>query len=143
MLEADRTTYAFEEFEVDPQKRLLWRGGRTVPLTSKAFDLLLALVENKDREVSKEELIERVWGDQIVEEGNLTVTMSYLRKALGERANDHRFIVTIPGRGYRFVAEVSDLEAQREFIIESRTAAHVTIEEEVISEPALPEKQVG
>ena len=131
MLETRRTIYVFEEFQIDAQKRILWRAGQTVPLTSKAFELLLALVENHGRELTKEELMERIWGDQIVEEGNLTVTMSYVRKALGEKANDHRLIVTIPGRGYRFVAEVSNLAEQREFIIESKTASQVTIEQEI------------
>jgi serine/threonine-protein kinase len=122
--------YVFDEFQIDAQKRLLWRAGRTVPLTSKAFDLLLALVENHGREITKQELMERIWADQIVEEGNLTVTMSYVRRALGEKASDHRFIVTIPGSGYRFVADVTDLDEQREFIIESKTASQVTIEQE-------------
>ena len=102
-----------------------------MPLTSKTFDLLLALVENHGREITKEELMERVWGDQIVEDGNLTVTMSYVRKALGEKVSDHRFIVTIPGHGYRFVAQVMSLDDQREFIIESKTASQVTIEQEI------------
>ena len=131
MLETHRTIYVFDEFQIDEQKRRLWRAGASVPLTSKAFDLLLVLVKNPGREITKEELMERVWGDQIVEEGNLTVTMSYVRKALSEKANDHRFIVTIPGRGYRFVAEVSSLDAQREFIIESKTASQVTIEQDI------------
>jgi DNA-binding winged helix-turn-helix (wHTH) protein/TolB-like protein/Flp pilus assembly protein TadD len=130
MLETHPKIYVFDEFQIDTQKRLLWRAGRTVPLTAKAFDLLLVLVENQGREVTKQDLMERIWADQIVEEGNLTVTMSYVRKALGEKAGDHRFIVTIPGRGYRFVAQVTNLDEQREFIIESKTASQVTIEEE-------------
>src|SRR5689334_1498881 len=131
MLETRRKIYVFDEFQIDAQKRLLWRAGQTVPLTSRALDLLLVLVENHGREISKEELMERIWGDQIVEEGNLTVTMSYVRKALGEKANDHRFIVTIPGRGYRFVAQVTNLDEQREFIIESKTTSQVTIEQDI------------
>jgi len=130
MFETRPKIYVFDEFQIDAQKRLLWRAGTTVPLTSKAFDLLLALVENHGREITKQELMERIWADQIVEEGNLTVTMSYVRKALGEKASDHRFIVTIPGSGYRFVAQVTDLDEQREFIIESKTASQVTIEQE-------------
>jgi DNA-binding winged helix-turn-helix (wHTH) protein len=105
MLDTDQMIYSFDGFQLDAHKRLLLRGGETVPLSSKAFDLLLALVESGGREITKEELMERVWSNQVVEDANLTVTMSHLRKALGERASDHRFIVTIPGRGYRFVGQ--------------------------------------
>jgi len=132
MLETDRTIYGFDEFRIDTQKRRLGREGEVIPLTSKAFDLLLALVESGGREVSKDELMQRVWPDQIVEDANLTVTMSHLRKALGERANEHRFIVTIPGRGYRFIAAVIDLAEPRELIIESNSASQVTVEEEIL-----------
>ena len=103
MIEETRTTYSFERFTVDPHRRVLLREGHAVQLTSKAFDLLLELVESEGREISKEELMARVWTDQVVEDANLTVTMAHLRKALGEKAGDHRFVVTIPGRGYRFV----------------------------------------
>jgi DNA-binding winged helix-turn-helix (wHTH) protein len=61
MLETRRTIYVFEEFQIDAQKRILWRRGQTVPLTSRAFELLLALVENHGRELTKEELMERIW----------------------------------------------------------------------------------
>jgi len=137
MLETGRTIYGFDEFRIDTQKRRLGREGEVIPLTSKAFDLLLALVESGGREISKDELMQRVWPDQIVEDANLTVTMSHLRKALGERANEHRFIVTIPGRGYRFIAEVIDLAEPRELIIESKSASQVTVEEEIVSDRVL------
>jgi Tol biopolymer transport system component/DNA-binding winged helix-turn-helix (wHTH) protein len=104
------------------------RNGQPVPLTSKGFELLLALIEGDGREIGKDDLMKRVWPDQIIEDANLTVTMSQLRKALGERANEHRFIVTIPGRGYRFVAELKPAEG---FIIERREFAQVVIEREV------------
>ncbi|PWT87603.1 MAG: hypothetical protein C5B55_14510 [Blastocatellia bacterium] len=106
MVEETRTTYSFDRFTVDPHRRVLLREGRTVQLSSKAFDLLLALIESEGHELSKEELMARVWTDQIVEDANLTVTMAQLRKVLGEKAADHRFIVTIPGRGYRFVGDL-------------------------------------
>ena len=106
MTEEKRTTYCFGDFTVDPHRRLLLRAGEAVQLTSKAFDLLLALLESEGRELSKDELMSRIWPDQIVEDANLTVTMAHLRKALGEKATDHRFIVTIPGRGYRFVGKL-------------------------------------
>src|SRR5262249_29867797 len=72
-----------------------------------------------------------------VEDANLTVTMANLRKALGEKASDHRFIVTIPGKGYRFVAEIADGDPRSEFIIESKTRGEVTIEEEIIRDERL------
>ncbi len=137
MLETGRTIYGFDEFRIDTQKRRLGREGEVIPLTSKAFDLLLALVESGGREISKDELMQRVWPDQIVEDANLTVTMSHLRKALGERANEHRFIVTIPGRGYRFIADVIDLAEPRELIIESKSASQVTVEEEILPDQIL------
>jgi DNA-binding winged helix-turn-helix (wHTH) protein/TolB-like protein/Flp pilus assembly protein TadD len=106
MPEEKPTTYRFGEFTVDPHRRVIMRAGEVVQLTSKALDLLLALLESEGRELSKDELMSRIWRDQIVEDANLTVTMAQLRRALGEKASDHRFIVTIPGRGYRFVGEL-------------------------------------
>ena len=133
MLETNGTIYAFDGFQIDRQKRLLLRDGRPVQLTAKCFDLLLALIENSGREISKDELLERIWPDQVVEEGNLTVTMSHLRKALGEKAGEHRFIVTIPGRGYCFVGNLEP--ANRSLIVEERSAARVTIEQEIEETP--------
>jgi DNA-binding winged helix-turn-helix (wHTH) protein/TolB-like protein/Tfp pilus assembly protein PilF len=127
MVEPARMIYAFDGFQVDTHRRLLLRDGHAVQLSSKAFDLLLALVESGGREISKEELMERVWADQIVEDANLTVTMSHLRKALGEKANEHRFIVTIPGRGYRFVGESQGAEG---LIVEQHTVSQIVIDEE-------------
>jgi DNA-binding winged helix-turn-helix (wHTH) protein/TolB-like protein/tetratricopeptide (TPR) repeat protein len=127
MLEPERMIYTFDGFQLDARKRLLLRDGKPVQLKSKVFDLLLALVESGGREISKEELMERVWAGQIVEDANLTVTMSLLRKALGEKANEHRFIVTIPGRGYRFVGESQIAEG---LIVEQHTVSQIVIDEE-------------
>jgi DNA-binding winged helix-turn-helix (wHTH) protein len=91
-----------------PGKRLLLRNGAAVPLAPKVLETLLALVENRDRVLSKDELLDQVWGGASVEEGGLTRNVSILRKTLGEKPDDHRFIVTVPGRGYRFVAAVND-----------------------------------
>jgi DNA-binding winged helix-turn-helix (wHTH) protein/Tol biopolymer transport system component len=99
--------YRFDDFELDGLKRRLLRQGRPVALQPKAFDLLLALVENPGRLLPKDDLLHLVWPDQIVEESNLTVHMSALRRALGEHRGEHRFVVTEPGRGYRFVADVA------------------------------------
>ncbi len=96
--------HTFGHFSLDPENRTLLENGRAVPIGSRAMDLLLALVEASDRVLTKDELIARVWPDSEVGENNLTVNISALRKVLGERANEQRFIRTIAGRGYRFVA---------------------------------------
>ena len=97
--------YAFGPFVLDTRERRLLRDGEVVPLTLKAFDLLQLLVENQGHLLQKDELLRRVWADAIVEENNLTVTISALRKALGEGPTDREYIETVPRRGYRFVAE--------------------------------------
>jgi Tol biopolymer transport system component/DNA-binding winged helix-turn-helix (wHTH) protein len=98
----------FGPFRLDPVKRLLLRNGEAVAISPKAFDVLLTLVESGGEVVSKDDLMKRVWPDSFVEEGNLTYNISLLRRALGERANEHQYIVTVPGRGYRFVAAVCE-----------------------------------
>src|SRR5918992_6160734 len=98
--------YAFGPFVLDPVRRVLWRGRVMVPMTSKTFDVLLLLVENHGRLVSKDELFRRVWQDAAVQENNLVRQISMLRRALDERADQHDYIVTIPGQGYQFVAPV-------------------------------------
>lgn len=97
--------YAFGPFLLDTRERRLLRDGEVVPLTLKAFDLLQVLVENQGHLLQKEELLRRVWPDAIVEENNLTVTISALRKALGEGPTEGQYIETVPRRGYRFVAD--------------------------------------
>lgn len=106
--------YEFAQFRLDPVRRALLSARREpIPLTPKNLETLLVLVENRDRVLGKEELIERLWPDSVVEENNLTQNISALRKALGERPNEQRFIKTIPGRGYRFVAEVREVKEER------------------------------
>ena len=100
--------YEFGPFRVDPQKRLLLQDGQPVPLTGKAFDILLALLECHGEILTKDELIGRVWPDTVVEEGNLGRNISSLRKALDESPDEHRYIVTLARRGYRFVADVRE-----------------------------------
>lgn len=83
-----------------------------VPLPPKVFDLLLALIQNNNREIKKAELMNILWPDSFVEEANLTQKVFLLRNALGQDETENRFIVTIPGRGYRFVADVKNLAAE-------------------------------
>ena len=101
--------YAFGPFVVDALKRRLWRESRLVPITSKTFDVLVVLLEHRDHVVSKDELLNRVWPSTAVNENNLARQISSLRRVLGQRPDQHDFVVTIPGRGYRFVAGVQNL----------------------------------
>ena len=100
--------YEFDDFRVDPGRRLLLEGdGRPLPLTPKAFDTLIYLVQHSDVVLGKETLMRAIWGETAVEENNLNQCISALRRALGEKRAEHRYIVTVPGRGYRFVAPVT------------------------------------
>jgi DNA-binding winged helix-turn-helix (wHTH) protein/TolB-like protein/Tfp pilus assembly protein PilF len=104
--------YEFGNFRVNAAKRLLLKGeGETIPLMPKAFDTLLYLVEHHGKLIEKEELMGAIWSDTIVEENNLTQNISILRRVLGEKHGDNRFIVTVPGHGYKFVAEVRKMDA--------------------------------
>lgn len=99
--------YRFGQFVLDSRKRTLFRADSPVSLTPRAFDVLLFLVQNPNRLVTKEELLQAVWGDTFVEEGNLTQYIWHLRKALGDKSEDSRFIVTIARKGYQFTADVA------------------------------------
>ena len=101
--------YEFGEFQLDTGKRLLRRlDGTPVPLTSRVFDTLLYMVRHHDAVLDKERIMEAVWPDSIVEENNLAQAISKLRQVFGETPGSHSYIVTVPGRGYRFVAEVNE-----------------------------------
>ncbi|MGQ0541689.1 MAG: winged helix-turn-helix domain-containing protein [Blastocatellia bacterium] len=100
-------TYSFGDFRLDTDKRLLLnRNGDSLPLMPKAYDTLNYLVEHAGETVDKGDLMSAVWPDTIVEENNLSQNISLLRKVLGEKPVDHRYIVTVPGRGFKFVADV-------------------------------------
>lgn len=99
--------YAFGEFRLDPQRRVLRRREEPIALTPKAFEVLVLLIQHSGEVVSKDELMKAVWPDSFVEESNLTQTVFMLRKALGETA-DQRYILTVQGRGYRFACEVKE-----------------------------------
>lgn len=105
--------YEFGGFHADELKRQLLRDGVPLPLTSKAFDTLLTLLRHRGDTISKDDLMNSIWSDTAVEENNLTQQISTLRRVLGERAGEHRFIVTIPGRGYSFVAAVHEMVVER------------------------------
>jgi len=108
---ADGYLYRFGQFVLDSRKRTLFRADSPVSVTPKAFDVLHFLVQNPNRLVTKEELLQAVWGDTFVEEGNLTQYISHLRKALGDNSEDTRLIVTIARKGYQFTGDVTVAEA--------------------------------
>jgi TolB-like protein/DNA-binding winged helix-turn-helix (wHTH) protein/tetratricopeptide (TPR) repeat protein len=99
--------YEFGDFELDVLRRVLVsRAGQPVDISGRVIEALVYLVERPGQLVGKKELIDALWPHVVVEDGNLTQTIHTLRRALGERAGEHRYIATVPGRGYRFVAEV-------------------------------------
>ncbi|MEO6391403.1 MAG: winged helix-turn-helix domain-containing protein [Pyrinomonadaceae bacterium] len=129
MNDESKQTISFEGFELDAAHRRLTYQGQVIPLNAKAFDLLVYLAENAGRLVTKNEIMDAVWADQFVEEANLKVQVSSLRKALGERKDDHRFLATIPGKGYKFIADIQNDEG--DLIIESHRVSRMVVEEEI------------
>lgn len=123
--------YRFGSYRLDPAKRELLRGQKPVPLMPKAFDTLLVLVENNDRVVEKDELMKVLWPDSFVEEANLAQNVAVLRKALGDSPDLHRYIMTIPGRGYRFAAKVSEVSepGASDLVVERHSRSRVLIQE--------------
>src|SRR5215831_3970681 len=103
---AERELYEFGPFSLDPAERVISRDGVPVALTPKVFDTLVCLVRNRGRLLTKDELLKEIWPDTFVEEVNLAVNISTLRKTFGENPQDNRYIETVPGHGYRFVADV-------------------------------------
>jgi DNA-binding winged helix-turn-helix (wHTH) protein/TolB-like protein/Flp pilus assembly protein TadD len=125
-----KPVYSFGPFQADTAKRLLLKDGEPVQVTNKVFDTLLLLIEHRGHVVEKDLLLSRLWPDTIVEEKNLAVNISALRKALGENPQDHRYIVTTSGRGYSFVAGVTELGGDRELVVHDQVTTSVTIEQE-------------
>src|ERR1035438_4816961 len=101
----------FGPYRIDRDQRLLFRGSEIIPLASKVYDTLLALVESGGRVSDKEDLLSRVWHDAFVEEGSLARNVSTLRKILGEGSRDDKYIITVPKRGYRFAATLTTSRA--------------------------------
>jgi DNA-binding winged helix-turn-helix (wHTH) protein/TolB-like protein/Tfp pilus assembly protein PilF len=123
--------YQFGPFRLDPEERMLWRGDVPVPLTIKAFDTLLVLVEGGGRVISKDELLKKVWPDSFVEENNLSQQVSYIRKALEEAESGIKYIETLPKRGYRFVAEPREIKDNGPgLIVQESIRARMLLEEE-------------
>ncbi|PYS57740.1 MAG: hypothetical protein DMF74_25295 [Acidobacteria bacterium] len=147
MTEQSNHVFEFGPYRLDSGERLLLRGDEVVPLTPKAFEMLLVLVENSGHVLTKEELMKRVWPDTIVEEANLSHNIYKLREALGEGRSGEKYIKTVPRRGYRFVGNVTELrDEDLELVVAERLQAHIVIEEEHDSNPAgvaVPNKAVA
>ena len=126
--ESSTTLYEFGPFRFDALRRRLFRADEPLAVQPKALDLLAVLLERRGQELEKDTLMELLWPGIAVEESNLTVTMSVLRKALGERAQEPRYVLTLPGRGYRFVGDVRELPATELIVHEAKVS--VVIEEE-------------
>lgn len=124
MNDVTKQIFSFADFELDGIKRLLLKNGEPVSLNSKTLDLLLVLVQNHGEIVGKNELLDKVWEGQFVEENNLTVHISALRKIFGEEKGKHQFIVTIPGKGYKFVADVQ-FPVDEKLIISHKTSSSI------------------
>lgn len=122
-------SFAFADFEFDAGKRLLLKAGKPVALNSKTFDLLEVFIERRGEIVGKDELLERIWAGQFVEESNLTVHVSTLRKILGEARGENRFIVTVPGKDYKFVGEEN--ADPGEITVENHSFSRIVINEEI------------
>lgn len=142
MAKESKHLYEFGPFRIDPEERLLFRGQEPVPLPPKAFETLLILVDRCERVVLKDDLMKSLWPDTFVEEANLSQNIFVLRKALGETAQDPRYIVTVPGRGYRFaqkVSQVADRPADEALVVASQSQVEVTVK---TTEPSLASRVV-
>jgi DNA-binding winged helix-turn-helix (wHTH) protein/TolB-like protein/Tfp pilus assembly protein PilF len=128
-------TFAFGDFVLIPKERLLLRGGEPIALTAKAFDLLIVLVGRAGHLVTKDELFAEVWPGTFVQETNLTVNISAVRKALGDGRDDNRIIQTVPGRGYRFIAPVVTREAVADALLRAEPAPMVDAETDLQPAP--------
>jgi DNA-binding winged helix-turn-helix (wHTH) protein/tetratricopeptide (TPR) repeat protein len=125
-----RIVYEFGPFRMYPDTQVLYRENQPVPIPPKAFETLLVLVRRSRETVSKDELLKEVWPDSFVEESNLSQNVFLLRKALGDTAENRQYIVTLPGRGYRFAATVRTATVQSEALIaQARTRTEIVIEE--------------
>ena len=101
--------YLFDEFELDTRKVELRQGGIVVPLEPQVFALLLLLVENSERMVSKDEIVEKIWDRRAVSDSAITSRIKFARRALGDDGKSQRFIRTLHGQGFRFVADIKNV----------------------------------
>ena len=133
--------YEFGPFRLDTVEKVLLRDGEAVPLTPKAFETLVALVERSGHLVKKDELMKVVWEDAFVEESNLTNNVYALRKMLGQGENGQSYIETVPKRGYRFTAAVKEMPRET-LVVEKRTLTRV-VSEETIADASPQKPMIG
>mgnify|MGYP003288743410 CR=1 FL=1 len=133
--------YEFGPYRLDTAEQLLLRDGEPVPLTPKAFEMLVVLVERNGHLVEKDELMKLVWSNAVVEESNLSNNVYALRKMLGEVEKGRSYIETVPKRGYRFTAAVKELSAEA-LVVEKRTLTRV-VTEETIADASPRETMIG
>lgn len=137
-----RHLYEFGPFRLDPQKPCLWRNGELVSLTPKAVETLLVLVQQNGRLVEREQLMSAIWPDTFVEDGNLNFNVSVLRKALGTDEAGEQYIQTVPKHGYRFSAEVREVnEEVPKLVLEKHTRPRASAEEREL--PVVAESTVA
>lgn len=137
-----RHLYEFGPYRLDTAEMLLLRDGVPVPLTPKAFEMLVALVQRSGHLVEKDELMKVVWSDAFVEESNVTNNVYALRKMLGNGDNGQSYIETVPKRGYRFTAQVKELPAET-LVVEKRTITRIVTEETVAENDSPPGLVIG
>ena len=150
-----RHFFQFGPYRLYPDRRLLLRENRAVPVQPKAFDILLVLCENSEKVVPKEELLDKVWPDTFVEESNLAQNIFVLRKTLGDVVDEKRYIITVPGRGYRFAEKVTVIEEEGvaqesrpaeliqdedKLIVKSHTRSQIVVEEQQFPARLLPDR---
>jgi DNA-binding winged helix-turn-helix (wHTH) protein len=143
-----KVMYEFGPFRVDPDKQVLLRGDELIPITPKAFEMLLVLVRRSREVITKDELLHEIWPDSFVEEGNLSQNIFLLRKALGDAGDERHYIVTLPGRGYRFAAQVRTVTDTGEALLaQMRSRTEIVLEEAAVEDisgappiiPAVPQ----
>src|SRR5947208_9199840 len=131
MSQQTKQLYEFGAFTLDVEESRLLRGGQPVPLKPKVLETIFVVVESGGRVIDKEVLMKRLWPDSFVEDANLAVNISQLRKALGDDENGGHFIETVPKRGYRFAAQVTKVLADRaDLVVHERTRSRIVIEEQ-------------
>lgn len=136
--------YEFGPFRLDPDKLLLLRDDQPVPLPPKAFETLLVLIQHSETVVLKDDLMKSIWPDTFVEESNLAQNIFVLRKTLAEAAGDHRYIVTVPGRGYRFTEKVRLVPGRPDVVVESHSITRVVVDEltDELTDDELPDDEL-
>src|SRR5258708_24832946 len=134
MTKETKHIYQFGPFRMDSVERTLVRDRESIPLTLKAFDILLVLVQNSGHVMQKDELMNAVWADTAVEESNLSQNIYTLRKTLGQIVEGQEFIETVPRVGYRFAAPVEELQTEdTDLVLERHTTSQIVIEQEEVA----------